>query len=453
MSRVDHQLRYAVMGMLGSLWSRSVTSRTKDEARAVVTLAANAGGLQRLETPVRKLTAARRAVVEDVWVGYLEGEFAYSGPDVDNFWRADVVVDGGPAVTIARFAATYDGTSPRYAVAIPAGLSPVVIATRERDRVLVNGIDFESRPGAIVLRESPGDVFAAGGFTVLHGYQDLPLPYNYPMRLNGSPYGHSFVASYYRGGSSVTAFAQAAAQACGLLVIEQDDTLVHLHHLAEGVVRYVFAVSGPLEVTYPHALLEVGRDYPRGHIVSDGFSLARATTTGWLKRAVGADTFSLDGVLPVKGLSLPPSTIPADYVLVSDDDRPHARLHFAGSDTALADLWETQRQHELRTGNFLADTLLFSAGQTYRQVDFHTLLEVYYGPRLLLLRPQLEQAPTDFQTRLLEFVTREKPLGAVILIQAPHADTPAGPPPTADNALLYNGAPLLYNGAAVLYTT
>jgi hypothetical protein len=452
MSRADYQLRYAVMGMLGSFWSRSVTDATKDQARAVVSLAANAAGLQRSETPMRKLVSSRRAVVENVTVTYLEGEFAYTGPNPHNFWRSSYVVEGVSYPVVRLEPEGYQG-EPRYAVPIPAGLSPVVIATRQADRSLVCGIDFESSPGYITLRESPGDLFFAGSFTVLSGYQDLPLPYNYPLHLNGSPRGHAFVAAYYRGAGSVASFERAAAQAAGLLVLEQDDKLLHTRQLTATIVRYVFAVGGAEDVDYPHAPLVTGREYPRGYIVSAGFRITSPGGAGWLRRASGAGTVSMDGVLPVKGLSLPDARIHVDYSAVDASGRPHARLYFAGEYSARVALWEAQKQHELLTGVFLADMLGINSSVPTALVDFHTILENYYGGRLLLLRPGLDAAPAAYRQRLDEFVAREKPLGSVMLVVTAAAQVPDVVFPVPSNGLVYNGEPLGYNGEPLVYTS
>lgn len=452
MSRADYQLRYAVMGMVGSFWSRSVTDDTKDQARAVVSLAANAAGLQRAETPMRKLAGSRRTVVENVSVPYLEGEFTYTGPNPNDFWRSNYTIEGTSYPVVRLEPEGYQG-EPRYAVPIPAGLSPVVIAARQADRSLVCGIDFESSPGFITLRESPGDVFFAGSFTVLSGYQDLPLPYNYSLHLNGSPRGHAFVAAYYRGAGSVVSFERAAAQAAGLLVLEQDDKLLYKRQLTSTVVRYVFAVGGAEDVDYPHAPLVTGREYPRGYIVSAGFRVTAASTSGWLRRAGGAGTVSLDGALPVKGLSLPDARIHVDYSAVDATGRPHARLYFAGEYNARVALWEAQRQHELLTGVFLSDMLGLGPTNPTGLVDFHAILETYYGDRLLLLRPGLDAAPAVYRQRLDEFVTREKPLGSVVLVLVAAAQVPDVVFPIPSNGLSYNGEPMGYNGEPLVYTS
>ncbi len=478
MSRADYHLRHTVMGMIGTFWSRSVTDQTKREARALVSLAANASGLQQLETPMRKLISARRVAVENVPVCFVDGEFVYIGPDTMDAWRSEALVDGetfrvvrfdpastapvralllttngrllvagGLALTSQPDSAGYRDAEALFVVPVPAGLTPVTIAGR--DTILINGIDFESGPGYIVMRDSPADTFAIGGFTVLQGFLDLPTPYNFTMQLNGAPYGHQFVAVYYRGASSAGSFERAAAQAAGLLVLEQDDTLIHKCPLSPDVTRYVFAAAGPIDVAYPHHALDELVEYPRGYIVSNGFKVATATGGGWLRNAAAGATLSLDGVLPVKGLALHDGKVYADFLEITGG-KPHVRLHFAGNASARIALWAAQKAHELLTGVYLSDSLGITPTSPSRMLDFHTLLENFYGARLLLLLPGMEGAPVGFLDRLLEFATRESPLNSVLLIAtAPQAaPTIPGPQLLSYGDLLWSldGSIISYSG-------
>jgi hypothetical protein len=58
--------------------------------------------------------------------------------------------------------------------------------------------------------------------------------------------------------------------------------------------------------------------------------------------------------------------------------------------------------------------------------DMHRLLENFYQSRLLLLLPEFSGFPASFTDRLLEFVAREKPMGAIVLVASePEGDVPA----------------------------
>lgn len=497
MSRVDQHLRYAVPGMLGSFWSRVATDVTKDQVRAVATLAANAPGVAWLSTPAAKLASSRSATVENVTVSYIDGDFVYVGPALADFWRSSLGLPDGQSFQIVRLntedrvnestllwgangrplgvnlglllevVAVEDGltgSDPLYVLPIPPDLTPIVIATRS-ERTLVQGIDFETGPGYIAMRESPSDTFHPGGFVVLVGRRELPLPYNYTMQINGPAYGHSYVADYYRGAQSVVSFERAAAQAAGLLVIEQSDLLLQAQQLTADEVRYVFANAGIVDVGYPHDALVVGRDYPKGFIVGAGFRIHRGDAAGWLKRAVGERVVSLRGVTPVADLFLPPGPLRVTF------EGDTARLHVTGASAGVIAFWNLQRNHELLHGVHFVEAAALSPDNPAVMIDLHTVLEAYYGRSLLLVDPGGLDADPLLTARLLEFVEREKPLGSVVLVVASPPDGlepgggsegagdlaalyPIPPAVTADTVLIgidYAGALLEYDGAPLVY--
>lgn len=480
MSRVDQHLQHSVMGMLGSFWGRIVTERTKGEVRAVATLAANAPNLRRLDLPMQQLINERSALVEHVRVPFLDGDFTVVGPDLTNVWRSSLQLADGSALKIVRRDLTLTvpksqillgsdgrplgakngflltvlaaeegltGSEVLYVLPLPDGLTPIVIATRSADRVLVQGIDFETGPNYLILRESPADLFHAGGFTVLTGLRESSAPYDFIRQVNGHTYGTSFVAAYCKGAGSAASFERAAAQACGLLVLEADDTLIASQLAAPGVRRYVFQNAGAYDVTYPHSPLVAGLDYAKGYIVSNGFRLISGNSEGWLRRALGARAVSLDGVTTVRGMYLMPELVTAYCVEYgpAPDSHPHARVQFRASDAALLGYWNIQRNHELATGQFLSSEIDLQATAPKVAFDMHQLLENFYNSRLLLLLPEFTGFPESFGNRLAEFVAREKPSSALVLTaQEPPADIgPVGayePAEALEGLHVYGGA-------------
>jgi len=459
MSRADQHLQHSVMGMLGSFWSRVATERTKGEVRAVATLAANAPALRRLDMPMQKLIRERQSTVENIRVPFLDGDFVVVGPELAKVWRTSLQLADGSALKIVRrdlsvttpksqvligssgrplgahngFLLTVTaaeegltGSEMLYVLPLPDRLTPIVIATKFQDRVLVQGIDFETGPNYIILRESPGDLFAAGGFTVLTGLWRNGMPYDFTMQVNGDTYGSTFIASYYRGSGSVTSFERAAAQACGLLVLEVDDTLVDSQLVNPGVRRYTFLKSGVFDVDYPHKTLTPGTDYARGHIVSNGFRIATGGATGWLRRTVGTRAVILDGAMTVRGLYLMPEMVTAYHTETGVGGMPHARVQFRATETALLAAWSLQKNHELTHGAYLSTAINMTADLPKVAFDMHQMLEDFYKSRLMLLLPEFDGFPASFTNRLLEFVAREKPMGACVLVAAnPSDDIPA----------------------------
>jgi hypothetical protein len=486
MSRVDRHLQHTIMGRLGSFWSRVVNSETKDQARVIATLAANAPDLLRLNVPVTKMVGGRRALVHRMRVPFLDGDFVFIGPDLTNVWRTTLGLADGTTLGIVRRWASdqlpksqllvgYNGRplgtglghllavaeaeegaasiESLYVVPIPSGVTPIVIATRHTDRVLVQGIDFETGSGYIIMRESPGEMFFPGGFTILVSTVELRMPYDFTMQVNGPSYGSAFVSAYYKGALSVSSFERAAAQAAGLLVLEQDDTVVSVRRLTGGLTRYVFQNAGAIDVDYPHVELEAGSDYQRGFIVSNGFRVISGTAPGWLRRASGEHTLLVEGAVSIPDLYLPPGLVTAYYAETGAGGKPHTRIHLQGTPTNLDALWSFQRNHELKTGEYLADVINLSEERPRVVFDLHTVLENFYGPRLLLVLPGLGGAHQSYLNRLHEFIRREKPIGsAVLLAKEPVGLDPAGTyepydplPPT----IFYGNPPTLPFGALV----
>ncbi len=440
MPNADYQLRYAALGMTGSFWARQITPEAREQARVVTSLMANSGGLQRMDEPINQLLSQRRVLVENLVVPYLEGDVAFVGPDLFDYFRGVLgleegatirlakltdrtIVDPGPGTPNGLFVASvgdesdFPGTEPLHLVPMPEGLVPLVIGTRVKDVVLVSGIDFEAREGFIVMREAPGRLFTAGGIVVLTGSKELPAPYNYTNHVDGRPYGNRFTSFYQRTSQSKTSFECAAAEAAGMLVLPVTDTVV-LADAIDGGTRYVFAILGVIDILYPHAPLTPGASYQAGHIVTDRFAImARdGADYGWVSRATAdSGSYSLDGVLPTKGLTLPVGQVYADWT-EQTGGKPHLRLHLTGSGGALDAFWLAQKEHELRTGNYLSDALGVTTEDAARFVDFASLLASYYGDMLLVVRLGMDYADPAYKDRLLRFLQREKPIGSVMLI-------------------------------------
>lgn len=469
MSRVDLFLNHSTMGLLGSFWSRVVDEKTKTKAREVSRLSTAVPSLRGLEKHASKLLSRTHASVSEVVVPYLDGEYVHIGQDFAKKWRTEFQLPDGQHFQITRQVVGTPSSSlvvsatgrplgvgidnllvvktPReitaslvslYVLPLPTGLTPTVIATREEGRWLIHGIDFEAGDGYLILRESPSDLFHAGSFTVTHGKQRVGNPYNFTMQVSDEARGHDFVAAYYRGASSVTSFERAAAQAAGLVVLPAADTLKAVHVVADGVTRYVFAAAGVVDVDYPHIPLAVGGSYPRGSIISDGFRIVGGNGAGWLRAAAGTQSVRMDGACAVSGLLLSPADVNVTYAHVGESGKPHARVGLQGSVSTLALFHEAQRQHELTHGVYLSDQIGLTVSNPTVTINYHALLETFFGNRLLLVVPSVGRPNSDYLRRLEDFVQREKPLGSVVVTLLAATE----PLPN----LTYNGTGLLLNG-------
>lgn len=444
--KADYTLRYAAGGLSGSFWAEQVDLDQRPQLAAIASLGGNAAGLTWIETPINQMFGSARSVVENISVSYVEGDVAIITPELLDFWRVElnttrnqilhirykplpasgepyrlkiaessfVVTASGEYLDEDETFTPYNGEQAVYLVPVPQYLTPLVIAGKD-GRVLVSGVDFDVEKNFIALRESPGDVLGAGSFTVLSALQDCQKPFLFPYHIDGNPFGTRWIVDYFRLGRSTASFGRAAAQAAGMLVLQEEDQVVFCTELNTGGFRYVFAVMGVVEVTYPHTRLTEGQVYPKGLIVSDSFEVVEPTPYNdrWIAEERYRGSFSLDGVLAVKGLLMPTENVLVDYVEVDAAGVPFARIHLPGDADALQAFWDIQKHHETRTGHRLAIELSISAQFPARYIDFAQLLHNYYGTQIIVLH-RSELCDSQRQ-RLDDFIDRERPAGVVIL--------------------------------------
>jgi hypothetical protein len=228
-----------------------------------------------------------------------------------------------------------------------------------------------------------------------------------------------YLIEYAKKTQSLKAFRKAAAEYCGMFVFPAHDIVLSVAEIrTPDSVVYVMASLGVLRIDYAHTRLAVGAVISAGTIVSGEFRIITepaSSPVGVLDvmRDLGA-TVSLDGILPVKGLSAPVT----QYVLLDHIETdaisgtPHTRIHLDGPQQALDELWARQRAHELATGDFLYDQY-FTQPQAARELSLGDIVASYYGPQLsVLLYDNLSAA---MEGRLLQFVREHKPAGCVLL--------------------------------------
>jgi hypothetical protein len=115
--------------------------------------------------------------------------------------------------------------------------------------------------------------------------------------------------------------------------------------------------------------------------------------------------------------------------------------------------WHKQRSHEKLTGNYLSDHIGMSTNNQRISMDMHALLENFYGMRLLLLSVESDGMPASFMQRLTTFVSRECPLGVVVLYTVDPGDIPAAgsyePAGALQDANFYGDEQITPSGALV----
>ena len=440
--QADYQLRHNLFGRTGSFWERQVDQTTKDRMRLLCGLAGSAEQLQRLDVTAAYAAGLGSVLVEGVSFDFIDGNFAHVGSDFEAYTRFDSVVTGeiyarrDPA-NVGRSASdtprahalsdleddflaslgTFGVTSDWFLIPVPAGMSPILIESKLPGVTLVAGVDFTAHPGYIALRDSPGEVFNAGRVSVQLAIQQVDQPNSFVLESPLPRRGNSRIAEYAKNTQSVAAFRRAAAEYCGLFVLPCDD-LVLSSRIVGGATIYVFATSGAVTIDYPHDALLAGHAYRSGHVVSGRFQFLTASDGYGTVNDAGGTTqqeVSLDGVLPIKGLSWTAGTsVSLSSTESGPDGRLHAKMALTGSAEANGALAHLQKAQELATGVFLSDAFPKPASGPWT-VDFGDILEQFYqGRYVLVVVDQLVDATSH--ANLLRFLSDSRPVTCALLL-------------------------------------
>lgn len=456
--QTDYQLRHQLFGKLGSLWSRQADQVTRGRARKISEAAGAAASLRRLEVTAGGELEAGTIAVEDARFRFVDGDFAYVGRSQTDYEHATAEGVDGATVSLAlrdsAGAAMVAFPTPNelahltedflqlvagaevdlaagsdwYLIPVPEGLTPSIIEARDGS-YLVAGVDFSAHRGYIATRENPAEVFTPGVIRVVSGTRTVEAPHSYVLSAPNDRKCGKYLAEYTRKTQSLPAFRRAAAEFCGMQVFGAADLVLAAHPVTDGTI-YVTAALGAVRVDYPHYPMSAGQELQPGHVVAARLALySEATFDRPLEEAAQETGYdiSLDGVLPVKGLSWTPGEkVLADYEEVSPGGTPHLRLHFNGVFAARQAFWDAQKRHELATGVYLYDEV--GNGALTQLVDINALLQSYYGKQLVLMVADM-QIPVMY-SKLMEFSAEYKPAG-VALLTSVSGDAVSEIPPNA----------------------
>lgn len=440
--RSDYQLKFGMLGRLGSLWSRHADADTKQKARAVVDASAGAPHLLRTDVPAAWVTDQGRVLVHDAFMPFVDGEFAVIGRRFDDYehsgsdsygwvvkrpaepWAttdtalptrlATITMDFQQQAAVSEMLRQYAGDW--YLIPVPSDISPVVIERRDSQDVLISGIDFFAFDGYIATRLPPSEALPSGTVRIPLAYRKLPVSNSYVLASPVNRRSSRFLNEYFKKSQALSTFRKAAAEYCGLFVFQTPDFVLSATQTALGKT-YMLAHAGPVTIEYPHVDLQPGTFYPDGFVVAGYFEFwSAATSTRTLAQVLDntGTAVVLDGVLPVKGLSWSPWSELTVDAPDSTGGVPHLQLNFEGEDAALAQLHRLQKAHELQTGNFLSTALGLVSGFP-TSIDFTSVLSNYYGDALIVV---LFYGGTDLMNRRLqEFLKEHKPASCVVLSQ------------------------------------
>lgn len=437
--RSDYQLRHSIYGKLGSLWSRQTNEETRRVGRTLSYAAGSSGLLRHLDAIAAYALGEDTVIVDDTSFRFLDGNFAVIGRSQSAYLRGEVgdlsntiTAVSDPTKVVAYPQATavdildsafmdaiavdgsFDTATDWYLIPVPAGMTPVVIESSDGEP-LVSGIDFSAHNGYIAMRADPARVLPVGLVRVITAYVKLPQPYSFILGAPADRRCSKYLMEYAKKSQSIHNYKRAAAEFCGMYVFPEPDVVLSAKDVP-GATVYVTAALGALRIDYPHTPLRAGAVIEAGTIVSNGFTLVTAKGPAAFDIMDPEAPVSLDGVLPIKGLSFKPGI----KVLVdggqTTDGKRHVSFKFDGGSEAIAQLNSMQRTHELETGNYLSDELM-QDGQLSKLVDFGALLNNFYGEQLIVARFEFL---TPIMNKLLKnFLVEYKPCSCVVVIAEP----------------------------------
>lgn len=458
MTSADYQLRYQIYGQQGSLWERQVTDGARVQIRKIVQEAGNAGALTEIDHAVTSLSRGSRALVEDEFFRFSDGDFAVIGPDLNRYEHSEVTLSDGTRLHIAyrpdtssrsskayltrlstltddfvdsinSESVSFDTTRNWYLVPVPSNITPLVVEGAGEDVHLVNGIDFISRTGYIAMTDNPADVLPSGMVKVTSCYKSTAAPNSFVLAAPDDRKSSKYLAEYSYKSQSLLAFKRAAAEYAGLYVFEDADAVLSATQVSDTSWIYNMASAGAVAITYPHTPLTAGQTVEPGYIISAGFEIVSSPRAGsaalseaFYDAAWGVPV-SLDGVLPVIGLSWDGFSAVEVESVESDPTtgKPHLRLVVDGEMEILERWWDIQKDTESRSGTFLFDELGSPALPT--TVDLWELLESFYGSQLVLV--MVADHTPKINVRLERFLRESHPSSCVLLLST-QADVPDG---------------------------
>lgn len=452
MSRLRLNNKHSLMGRLGSFWGQGLKAASLKIVRKLTHFVDHTSAISSLNGAVNHLAGAGMVSIEHRTLHFKPSDVVTLdeifqkrvreryGDDAENAfhimrvasdtmvlenWRA-LVDEAGTAVLISETDALLlfpdttgnsrtilDGLSPLYLLRVPMTLS--VYSIEVEGRLLLAGIDFTQHPGLLVFHERPDTLFPTLVLLIRSGEEGLPCNFNYTLRMDGVSGSHKAASTYYKGYSSCANFERAIAKAAGLIVTEGDCAILSSVVNPVGVTYYT--TLGVLRVPYDHTPVSNGVFVASGTVIGGAVRVlgAQNTNGAWWRETNWSAGLSLDGLCPIKGLTVPDANVLCDTVALGADY--HARLHLHGSEEALAKYWEYIKANELITGKYINSQIGLDGLEERLYIHgidfFFTWL---LGAKSIVVELQTKALGEYYHQRALDFIAREKPVNVVTII-------------------------------------
>lgn len=455
--------KYLLFGKIGSFWSEKLKGQSREFAKALLSFSKITSATDELIKSMRNLSNSEHALTGNIVLSFLPKDVAVLGPDLQkrlitvyspdaskklafsNRIPAQMAESEIPSnITLTELAkeclrlgdnnyltlnvngaevdpdiyeiTAQDTFTNKYLVPIPEDLTIMQIKTQ--DRVLLCGIDFEQGQGVLILNEQPSSLFPNHKIFVTSAITKITNVLNYSVAVEPVHGDLSQIAEYYRYAQSTNTFELAIARACDLFVFEKDSIL--LRASGNFFKRIYEFDTGTVTIDYPHDKLIVGTLYNAGTVLGNVIKVITQpdlSEPSWYEKLQWAGGLDLSGLGPYRGVTMPSGFITATRPVNS----PHVQLGVTGDTWAKEHYWQQCALGEATTGVYLKDLPeldSIAAGETKLVNGIALLFKYVLQEKAWILQTKgFNLWSLELKNKFNQFVTREKPFGAVLLRQ------------------------------------
>lgn len=274
-----------ILSKLGSFYYQTLLDQAKDTARK----------LSHIPFESRIITQFGNVIQSTLSKSYFNDNYKvihFKDEDIEYFGMQDISEKGVPAIlqdylmpslndTLSGIATNElqgilghgygqaqlsSGLRLVYGLRVPKDI--LVTSIKTKDAILLLNIDFKATYGFIWFQQNPISLFPSMKMMAQSYTQRRKNILSYTLGL-GEVYGDiTEIIKYYRVNQSPSQFLKAAAQACGIPVIQQDDIITAIVPLYQGY-SYITQTGTRYDATYPHTQLSVGDHLIKGQLIGN----------------------------------------------------------------------------------------------------------------------------------------------------------------------------------------
>ena len=447
--------RYDLYGRLGDLWSQKLKGSEQQKARHMAALTRHTASQAHLISGMQLLAGQSTSIRENLDLNYKQADVIPIGANLQTRNRVNFS-DGTTAFTFWRRPAagswefSFTGHTPaageddillstetddillmpggtlnipmpedwavNYLLKIPFNLTPLKLRAAD-GRALFAGADYVCGVGVLGFLHHPDTIFTGQTVHVASAFKVEDHPFNYTLQVDPVFGSVEDIATYQRGAQTPSTFLRALARACNFQVAPAASMV---HEVMRGGGRFFYGFDwGIIAVDYPHEKLHVGDSVVAGEIIGQPISMRSAinSNSAWWAALDWSDGLSLDGLCAFPGLTAPNE--PRRAYAVDEDDDVHVRIDLDGPTDQQDLFWASVKRNELLTGNYLNAVVGLSSISDVKFVNpLRLMFEYLLGAcGIVITRRNVGQWSGSNRARFENFVSREKPLGSIIMVR------------------------------------